>query len=50
MATAEAVRRILIDTARRKKAIRHRGEWQRTELDSIKVPGVTPDKSGKLCS
>ena len=47
MAAAEAMRRILIDRARRKKAIRHGGEWQRTELDSINVPAA-PDKSEEL--
>ena len=48
MAAAEAMRRILIDRARRKKAIRHGGEWQRTELDSINAPAVAPDKSDEL--
>jgi RNA polymerase sigma factor (TIGR02999 family) len=48
IAAAEAMRRILIDRARRKKAIRHGGEWQRTELDSINAPGAAPDKSDEL--
>ena len=48
MAAAEAMRRILIDRARRKKAIRHGGEWQRTELDSINAPAAAPDKSSEL--
>ena len=47
MAAAEAMRRILIDRARRKKAIRHGGEWQRTELDSINAPAA-PEKSDEL--
>lgn len=47
MAAAEAMRRILIDRARRKKAIRHGGEWQRIEFDSINVPAA-PDKSDEL--
>ncbi len=47
-AVAEAMRQILIDRARRKKAVRHGGEWDRTEFDSIKLPGVAPDKPGEL--
>ena len=48
IAAAEAMRRILIDRARRKKAVRHGGDWQRTELDSIHVPAVSPDKSDEF--
>lgn len=48
MAAAEAMRRILIDRARRKKAIRRGGEWQRTELDSINTPAAAPEKSDEL--
>lgn len=48
MAAAEAMRRILIDRARRKRAIRHGGEWRRIELDSINVPAVESDKSEEL--
>lgn len=48
LAAAEAMRRILIDRARRKKAIRHGGEWERTELDSINAPAAAPDKSDEL--
>lgn len=47
-AIAEAMRRILIDRARRKKAVRHGGEWDHTEFDSVKAPGVAPDKPGEL--
>ena len=47
-AAAEAMRRILIDRARRKKAIRHGGEWQRIELDSIHAPAAAPDKSEEM--
>ncbi len=36
-AAAEAMRRILIDKARRKKAIRHGGDQQRVELDGVEV-------------
>jgi RNA polymerase sigma factor (TIGR02999 family) len=40
-AAAEAMRRILIENARRKKALRHGGDQQRVELESmeIAVPG-----------
>lgn len=37
-AAAEAMRCILIDKARRRKAIRHGGGWQRTELEGIEIP------------
>ncbi|MGB6220596.1 sigma-70 family RNA polymerase sigma factor [Haloferula sp.] len=47
-AVGEAMRRILIDRARRKKAVRHGGEWVRTELDSINAPAITPDKPEEL--
>ena len=47
-AIAEAMRRILIDRARRKKAVRHGGEWERTEFDTIKAPRMTPDKPEEL--
>tara|TARA_R110000850_G_scaffold79565_14_gene171532 strand:+ start:2302 stop:2907 length:606 start_codon:yes stop_codon:yes gene_type:complete len=48
MAAAEAMRRILIDRARRKKAVRHGGEWQRIEFDSINAPAAAPGKSDEL--
>lgn len=47
MAAAEAMRRILIDRARRKKAVRHGGALQRSELDSINAPQV-PTRSEEL--
>ena len=37
-AAAEAMRRILIDHARRKHALKHGGGWERIELDEINVP------------
>ena len=45
-AAAEAMRRILIDKARRKKAIRHGGNQQRVELDGVEVaaPGSDDDE------
>ena len=47
-AAAEAMRRILIESARRKLAARHGGDWQRTELDSINMPAAAPDKADDL--
>lgn len=34
-AAAEAMRRILVDNARRKRRVKHGGAWERVELDSI---------------
>jgi RNA polymerase sigma factor (TIGR02999 family) len=45
-AAAEAMRRILIEKARRKKAIRHGGDHQRVDLKDIEVAG--PDDDGEL--
>src|SRR3974390_1529558 len=38
-AAAEAMRRILVDIARRKKAIRHGGDQQRLDIDEIEIAG-----------
>lgn len=45
-AAAEAMRRILIDRARNRKAVRHGGEWQRTGFaeDLIAVPSEQDDE------
>lgn len=45
-AAAEAMRRILIDKARRKKAIRHGGDQQRVDLENVDVaaPGGDDDE------
>ncbi len=45
-AAAEAMRRILIDRARHRKAVRHGGGFQRTELaeDAIVVPAAKDDE------
>jgi RNA polymerase sigma factor (TIGR02999 family) len=45
-AAAEAMRRILIDRARHRKAVRHGGEWQRTGFaeDLIAVPADQDDE------
>jgi RNA polymerase sigma factor (TIGR02999 family) len=37
-AAAEAMRRVLIDRARRKQAARHGGGWRRVELEMIDAP------------
>jgi RNA polymerase sigma factor (TIGR02999 family) len=42
-AAAEAMRRILIDRARRKSAVRHGGDQQRVELQEADLAGPTPD-------
>src|SRR5208282_245572 len=42
-AAAEAMRRILIDKARRKRALRHGGEQQRVDLEAIEVAGPGDD-------
>jgi RNA polymerase sigma factor (TIGR02999 family) len=38
-AAAEAMRRILIDRARRKRALRHGGGQQRLDVDEVDIPG-----------
>lgn len=44
-AAAEAMRRILIESARRKKAQRHGGEFQRHDLDTIELAcSKSPDE------
>ena len=42
-AAAEAMRRILIDRARHRRAVRHGGGQQRVELDQIDLPFVADD-------
>ena len=42
-AAAEAMRRILIDKARRKRAVRHGGDKQRVDLEDIEVAGPGDD-------
>jgi RNA polymerase sigma factor (TIGR02999 family) len=43
-AAAEAMRRILVDSARRKQAVRHGGGLRRTELDGVEVAAAHPDE------
>jgi RNA polymerase sigma factor (TIGR02999 family) len=38
-AAAEAMRRILVDNARRKRSLKHGGEFKRVELDAIEATG-----------
>ncbi len=43
-AAAEAMRRILIDRARRKKAIRHGGEQQRVDVENAEIATAGDDE------
>jgi RNA polymerase sigma factor (TIGR02999 family) len=42
-AAAEAMRRILVDNARRKKAIRHGGGQQRLDIQDVELAGALAD-------
>src|SRR5208282_2262217 len=42
-AAAEAMRRILIDNARRKRALRHGGDQQRVDLENLEVAAPGDD-------
>ncbi len=44
-AAAEAMRRILIDRARRKHQLRRGGDWQRVDLESVTVAIEDPDET-----
>lgn len=41
-AAAEAMRRILVESARRKKRLKHGGEFQRVEIDAVDLPFPMP--------
>jgi RNA polymerase sigma factor (TIGR02999 family) len=43
-AAAQAMRHVLIERARRKLRVRHGGQWQRVELDSVDIPVPTDDE------
>lgn len=43
-AAAEAMRRILVDNARRKQAVRHGGGLHRTDLDGVDIAASHPDE------
>jgi RNA polymerase sigma factor (TIGR02999 family) len=47
-AAAEAMRRILIDNARRKKRVRHGGQLKRVDLDEAAELGETPCDADQL--
>jgi RNA polymerase sigma factor (TIGR02999 family) len=42
-AAAEAMRRILVDRAREKKALKRGGNLQRVEIDALELPSPMPD-------
>jgi RNA polymerase sigma factor (TIGR02999 family) len=43
-AAAEAMRHILIDSARRKRAARHGGGQARVDIDTVEIPGIANDE------
>jgi RNA polymerase sigma factor (TIGR02999 family) len=43
-AAAEAMRRILVESARRKKRLRHGGELERADVDAVELPAPMPDE------
>jgi RNA polymerase sigma factor (TIGR02999 family) len=47
-AAAEAMRRILVDNARRKKRLRHGGQLKRMDLDEVVETGETPCDDDQL--
>ena len=42
-AAAEAMRRILVESARRKKRLKHGGQLERVDLDAVELPLPMPD-------
>ena len=42
-AAAEAMRRILVENARRKKRLKRGGQMERVELDALDIPSPLPD-------
>ncbi len=47
-AAAEAMRRILVDNARRKRRVRHGGELERVDLEQIQIPEPGRDEDELL--
>ncbi len=43
-AAAEAMRRILVESARRKMRVKHGGQLERVELDAMELPLTLPDE------
>lgn len=42
-AAAEAMRRILVESARRKKRLKHGGQWERVDVDAVELMAPLPD-------
>ena len=42
-AAAEAMRRILVESARRKKRLKHGGQLERVDVDAVDIPSPMPD-------
>lgn len=42
-AASEAMRRILVESARRKKCQKHGGQWERVNVDAVEMPLPMPD-------
>ncbi len=42
-AAAEAMRRILVDNARRKQRRKRGGDWERVDLEEVDIPSPMPD-------
>lgn len=42
-AAAESMRRILVERARRKQAMKHGGQWERVDVDAVELPQAMPD-------
>jgi RNA polymerase sigma factor (TIGR02999 family) len=42
-AAAEAMRRILVESARRKKRLKHGGQLERVDVDAVDLPSPMPD-------
>jgi RNA polymerase sigma factor (TIGR02999 family) len=43
-AAAEAMRRILVENARRKKRLKHGGQMERLNVDDVEIPSPMPDE------
>ena len=43
-AAAEAMRRILVDSARRKQRVKHGGQLERVDLEAVELPLPMPDE------
>ncbi|EEF62966.1 sigma-70 family RNA polymerase sigma factor [Pedosphaera parvula] len=42
-AAAEAMRRILVENARRKKRLKHGGQWERVDVEALDIASPMPD-------